>query len=473
MNKVFIAKLLTSFYEVVDFHLLVREGLMNPAIQIKDLRGYSELFSDVIVVGSGPAGVAAAVTAARQGAQVTVVEKYGFSGGQTVAGLSGTICGLYATSTNANQSPKIIVGGFAKEFLTRLEDLGGVTDAVQYGKTFTRVHDPLVWRIAADQLLLEENVNIRYHTMVIGVVANDFNLTGIITSDVGGLTLMRAGRFIDATGDASLISLSGMPTEVVPVPERQNPTMMFRMQGVDVDRLYSELGQDSIMPIEISELIAQARSRGANLPRTKIFLFPTPKRGQLLVNATRIQGYENEPLDVNNSVDMTIAEIQGRRQVLAYFQFLKDTVPGCADSSLLDTGVQVGVRQSRQVVGVKRLTTEDVISCRKWDSAITRSAWPIERHVGEKPELVWIQDDYYQVPLESLIPQVGEGVMVAGRCLSADSAAMASSRVTAQCFNYGEAAGLTVAKSISANQDIRMVDSKAISSELQKTWPKI
>lgn len=446
---------------------------MKSAIHLNDLRGYSEFYSDVVVVGSGPAGVAAAVAAARQGAQVTVVERYGFSGGQTVAGLSGTICGLYATSANANQTPKLIVGGFAREFITRLEELGGVTDAVQYGKTFTRVHDPLIWRIAADQFLLEARVNIRYHTTVIGVVANDVNLTGIITSDVGGLTLMRAGRFIDATGDASLIALSGMPTEVVPVPERQNPTMMFRMQGVDVDKLYGELGQDSIMPVEISKLISEARSRGANLPRTKIFLFPTPRPGQLLVNATRIQGYENEPLDVNNSVDMTTAEIQGRRQVLAYFQFLKDTIPGCNDASLLDTGVQVGVRQSRQVVGIKSLTTEDVVSCRKWESAITRSAWPIERHVGEKPELVWIQDDYYQVPLESLIPKVGEGVMVAGRCLSADSAAMASSRVTAQCFNYGEAAGLTVARSISANQEIRLIDSKSISLELQKSWPEV
>ena len=446
---------------------------MNNAIRLTDLRGYSELHSDVIVVGSGPAGVAAAVTAAREGAQVTVVEKYGFSGGQTVAGLSGTICGLYATATDANSAPRIIVGGFANEFLTRLEDLNGVTSAVQYGKTYTRVHDPLIWRIAADQLLIEAQVNIRYHTTVIGVIAEESSLTGIITSDVGGVTVMRAKRFVDATGDASLIALSGMPTEVVPVSERQNPTMMFRLQNVDVKKLFDELGQDSIMPIEISELITKARELGANLPRTKIFLFPTPRPNQLLVNATRIQGFAGEPLDVNKSVDMTTAEVQGRRQVLAYFQFIRDKIPGCSNANLLDTGVQVGVRQSRQVVGLKTLTTEDVLSCRKWDSAITRSAWPIERHVGEKPELVWIQDDYYQVPLESLIPIEGEGVMVAGRCLSADSAAMASSRVTAQCFNYGEAAGLTVAKSVSANQDLRLVDARAIATQLQKTWPKI
>lgn len=449
------------------------EVLMKTLVALDDLRGYSESFSDVVVVGSGPAGVAASVTAAREGASVTVVEKYGFSGGQTVAGLSGTICGLYATHSDSSRAPEIITGGFAREFLERLEELGGVTDPIKYGKTFTRVHDPLMWRIAADQLLTEAKVNIRYHTMVIGVIADDMNLTGVITSDVGGVTVLRASRFIDATGDASLIALSGMPTEVVPVDERQNPTMMFRLQDVDVDSLYEKMGADSIMPIEISNLITKAREGGADLPRTKIFLFPTPRRGQLLVNATRIQGHQGEALDVNSAIDLSTAEIQGRRQVLSYFDFIRESIPGCSNASLLDTGVQVGVRQSRQVAGIKTLTTDDVVNCKKWDTAIARSAWPIERHVGEKPELVWIKDDHYEVPLETLIPRVGEGVIVAGRCLSADSAAMAASRVTAQCFGYGEAAGVTVARSIAANKDIRSTDLLGVAAQVQKTWPLI
>lgn len=446
---------------------------MPTTVQLSDLRGYEEIHSDVVVIGSGAAGVAAAVTAARTGAAVIVVEKYGFSGGQAVAGLSGTICGLYATTTDSAKPPKLIVGGFAIEFLSRLEELFGVTGPIKYGNTYTRVHDPLIWRIAADQLLLGAKVQIRYHSTVIGVVTDDLLITGIITSGVGGLTLIHADRFIDATGDASMVALAGMPTQIVSVAERQNPTMMFRIQDVDANLLYQELGQDSIMPIEISEKILEARKNGANLPRTKIFLFPTPRPGQLLVNATRIQGFENEPLDVNSITDLTTAEIQGRRQILSYFEFIKDHIPGCADANLLDSGVQVGVRQSRQVAGVATLTTQDVLNAKKWDTAITRSAWPIERHVGEKPELVWIQDDFYQVPLECLIPEQGEGLMVAGRCLSADSAAMASSRVTAQCFNYGEAAGLVVAESINTNRDIRSVDLKQLSTRLQRSWPQI
>lgn len=446
---------------------------MTESVLISDLRGYEEIHIDVVVIGSGPAGVAAAVTAARSGAAVIVVEKYGFSGGQAVAGLSGTICGLYATTSDDTKSPEIIVGGFAREFVDRLEDLSGVTGPIKYGNTYTRVHDPLIWRIAADQLLLEAKVKIRYHSTVIGVVTDDSLIKGIIISGVGGLTLITAERFIDATGDASIVALAGMPTQTVSVDERQNPTMMFRLQDVNVDRLYQELGQDSIMPVEISEKISEARRKGADLPRTKIFLFPTPRPGQLLVNATRIQGFNNEPLDVNSINGLTTAEIQGRKQILAYFEFIREHIPGCDRANLLDSGVQVGVRQSRQVAGIFTLTTQNVLDRKKWDTAITRSAWPIERHVGEKPELVWIKDDYYEVPLEALIPLKGEGLIVAGRCLSADSAAMASSRVTAQCFNYGEAAGITAAESINRNQDIRSVDRKLIADQIQQTWPRI
>lgn len=446
---------------------------MSEPVKISDVRGYEEIHSDVVVIGSGPAGVAAAVTAGNSGASVIVVEKYGFSGGQAVAGLSGTICGLYATSADPSKLPEIIVGGFAQKFLTRLEDLAGVTGPIRYGNTYTRVHDPLIWRIAADQLLVEAKVQIRYHSTVIGVETKDSLITAIITSSVGGLTVIRADRFIDATGDATIVTLAGMPTQMVPVNDRQNPTMMFRLQDVDVDKLYQKLGQDSIMPIEISEKILEARQNGANLPRTKIFLFPTPRRGQLLVNATRIQGYNNEALDVNSVDGLTTAEIQGRKQIQSYFHFIRQNIPGCEQANLLDSGVQVGVRQSRQVAGIVTLTSQDVLTAKKWDTAITRSAWPIERHVGEKPELVWIQDDHYEVPLETLIPAEGEGLITAGRCLSADSAAMASSRVTAQCFNYGEAAGVTVVESISRNQSIREVNRKQIADQIRRTWPKI
>jgi hypothetical protein len=146
--------------------------------------------------------------------------------------------------------------------------------------------------------------------------------------------------------------------------------------------------------------------------------------------------------------DITEAEIQGRKQVREYAKFFKDRLVGCEASFVNDTGVQVGVRQTRQIKGVATLNNEDVVAGAKSKSAIARSAWPIELHSGEKPQLKWLLDDYYDISYESFVPISGEGFLVAGRCLSAEHEAMASARVTAQCFSYGQAIGMAAAMSL-------------------------
>jgi hypothetical protein len=121
---------------------------------------------------------------------------------------------------------------------------------------------------------------------------------------------------------------------------------------------------------------------------------------------------------------------------------------GCEESFVNDTGVQVGVRQTRQIRGAATLTNDDVVSGTKSKDAIARSAWPIELHSGEKPQLKWLLDDYYDISYDSFVPVTGEGFLVAGRCLSAEHEAMASARVTAQCFSYGQAIGMAAAMSL-------------------------
>jgi NADPH-dependent 2,4-dienoyl-CoA reductase/sulfur reductase-like enzyme len=128
-----------------------------------DRRNRADLTCDVLVVGGGAAGVAAAAVAARQGLRVTLIERYGFCGGGAVAGLSGTICGLYEATDDRAARPKQVVFGFADEFCQRLESMGGLGPVVRYGKTWTRVHDPLVWRETADSFLTEAGVTIIYH----------------------------------------------------------------------------------------------------------------------------------------------------------------------------------------------------------------------------------------------------------------------------------------------------------------------
>jgi hypothetical protein len=176
-------------------------------------------------------------------------------------------------------------------------------------------------------------------------------------------------------------------------------------------------------------------------------------------------GRELDPLLVE---DITEAELQGRRQVREYARFFKDRLVGCEQSFVNDTGVQVGVRQTRQIVGVERLANDDVVSASKRKDSIARSAWPIELHSGEKPHLVWLLDDYYDIPYGCFLPRTGEGLLVAGRCLSAEHEAMASARVTAQCFSYGQAIGLAAAMSLRSKQSPRDLPVADLRDELRR-----
>jgi hypothetical protein len=410
--------------------------------QISDARPTRHLKTTVLVVGGGAAGVAAAVTCARQGLQVTLVERYGFCGGGAVAGLSGTVCGMYLASEGEHE-PVQVVQGFAAEFVRLLQQRGGVTPPVRYGKTYSLVHDPLVWREAAEQLLQQAGVQILLHTLVTDVLLEGGQkIEGVLAYNKQGKFRIEAELVIDASGDADLVAMAGFPYTVGDNGKVQNPTMIFRLQNVDVPRFLAHYGADSIMGEEVSALIRAANSsRSWVLPRGKIFLFPTPRANELLCNATRVVGRDGRELNPLIAEDLVEAEIEGRRQVRQYAGFFREHLVGCESSYVNDTGVQVGIRQSRQAVGAYTLSNDDVTGARKFATGIARSPWPIELHSGEKPKLVWTLDDYYEIPYECFVPVTGEGLLVAGRCLSAQHEAMASARVTAQCFSYGHAIG--------------------------------
>lgn len=396
---------------------------------------------DVLVVGGGAAGVAAAVTAARCGRRVTLVERYGFCGGGAVAGMSGTVCGLYAASDDAARPPEQVVFGFADEFVRLLEERGGLAPPVRYGKTYTRVHDPLVWREAADHVLREAGVEVTFHCTVTGALLEGARVAGVSAHTKEGTLEIRAGMTVDASGDAEVVAMAGLPSFVGDEGRVQNPTMIFRLGGVDTERFLRAYGTDTIMPPEFSELLRTHNGRGYFLPRAKIWLFTTTRPGELLCNCTRVIGPDGRELNTLIARDLTDAELEGRRQVREYWRFFLDHIEGCESSWVNDTGVQVGVRQTRQVQGVARLSNGDVVHGAKFADGIARSPWPIELHSGEKPYVEWLLEDCYEVPYGCFVPERGEGLLVAGRCLSAEHEAVASARVTAQCFSYGHAIG--------------------------------
>jgi glycine/D-amino acid oxidase-like deaminating enzyme len=437
-----------------------------------DRRDGLRIAADVVVAGGGAAGVAAAVTAARQGLTVALVERYGFCGGGAVAGLSGTVCGLYLARDGA-AGPEQVVFGFADEFVRLLSSRSGLAPAVRYGKTWTHVHDPLVWREAADHLLREAGVQVFLHSTVTDVLLDGDRVAGLLAYNKQGKLEIRARVTIDASGDADLAAMAGFPTFVGDNGRVQNPTMIFRLGGVDTARFLQAYGADTIMPEQVSELLRKHHGRGYNLPRAKIWLFTTPRPGELLCNCTRVIGPDGRELNTLYAADFTDAEIEGRRQVREYARFFRDHLAGCEASFVNDTGVQVGVRQTRQALGAALLANDDVVAARKFADGIARSPWPIELHAGQKPRVEWILDDFYEVPYGCFVPQSGHGLLLAGRCLSAQHEAVASARVTAQCFSYGHAAGHAAAMSLEAGVEPRALRGEDVRDRLNRDGARL
>ena len=233
-------------------------------------------------------------------------------------------------------------------------------------------------------------------------------------------------------------------------------------------------GSDTICSAEVTQALIAANASGEyELPRAKIWIFPTPRPNELLVNATRLVGRDGRELYPADPDDLTEAELVGRRQVREYARFLRDHIPGLGESFVNDTGVQAGIRQSRSIAGVGRLTNEDVVNRRKRSDGVVRSPWPIELHSGEKPKLEWLDDDYYEIAYDALLPERGENLIVAGRCISAEHEALASCRVTAQCFGYGHAAGLAAAEAIASGTALRKLDGGYIRALLNRDGARL
>ena len=422
---------------------------MTTDLQVIDRRPPLRRSCDVLVVGGGATGLAAAHTAARQGLSVILLERYGFCGGGAVAGMSGTICGIYHATKNLS-APSQVVYGFLERFLGVMRDRGGIGPPLQYGLTWSHVHDPLVWREAADFLLAEAGVQTVFHATVTAVLSDGGErIAGVTAYTKEGPLEVRARVTIDASGDADLLAMAGFATTLGDDGTVQNPTMIFRIQGVDVDRFLATYGPDTIMPKVVSDLIQTANaSHGYDLPRQKIWLFPTTRPGELLCNCTRIIGRDGRELNAVVADDFTEAEMQGRKQVREYARFFKAFLAGCEQAYVNDTGVQVGVRQTRQGVGQATLTNGDVVAGTKFADGVALSPWPIELHAGKKPVIQWLLDDHYEVPFGCFVPEKGVDILFAGRCLSAQHSAVASARVTAQCFSYGHAVGHAAALSV-------------------------
>lgn len=388
---------------------------------------------DVCIIGAGPSGVAAAVAAARLGLSVLIVEKYGFSGGATVAGLSGTICGLFSSG----RKPEQIVFGFADEFYAVLRARKGVSQPVTFGRTLLVPHDSLSWKETADEFLVTNRCVVHYHTQFLQAFGEEHGkIDWLLLKGPEGQFAVQPRFVIDASGDAEVVHSLSLPTSFGQDGVVQTPTMIFRMGNTDMEDFLA------LDPADLNRMVREGDESGLyDLPRHHVYVFPLPHSGEVLCNMTRITYPDGSVPVGTRSTDLTFAEIEGRKQAREYARFLKERVKAFKDAYMVETGVQVGIRQTRSIIGKGLLSNEDVVKARKDKHAVTLSAWPIEMHQSEKVHIHYLEDDHYDIPFETLIPRGAVNLLVAGRCMSAEHEALASARVTAQCFGMGYGAG--------------------------------
>lgn len=393
---------------------------------------------DLVVVGGGPAGVAAATTASELGLDTLIIEKNGFFGGANVAGYSGTIGGLYSSSIK-NELEQIVFG-FAGRFTDKLREKGGILDKVVFGHTALSPHDPLIWKETADELVKNAGVDILFHTMFVEPVMEGDHVKGIIVENKDGRAAIEADYFIDASGDGDLAAKAGAPYIYGKDGDIQAMTMVFRLGNVNWAKARNLKLED------VWEKLEEADKTGNyNLPRKHPFIFPAPIANQAVMNCTAVIAEDGRTLYPTKTEDLTYSELEGRKQIREYERFVKDYIEGFENVYVIDTATQIGIRQSRSIECKYTLKNDDVVNARKFDTAIVRSAWPIEIHGGtDGVKIVNLDDDYYEIPFEVMIPQKIKGVLVAGRCISAEHEALASARVVAQCFEEGMAAGIAM-----------------------------
>ena len=405
---------------------------------------------DVIVLGGGSAGVAAALAAAREGAKVLLVERHGFLGGIMTACSLGTICGLYGID-KADQ-PYRLVGGIADEIVARLDSLGGAAPPKRWIGAVTIPYDLFLLKVTFDQLLQEAGVRVALHAQFVSVQAEEGTVRAIVIEDKSGRWAARAPMIIDATGDADVVNAAGGAFEY-DLNTLQLPTTTFRLGGV-VESAARDVSRE-----QLRDLLEDANTRGAGLPRTcGGVYFRTP--GTPHLNLTRITR-DGAPPDTLDTFHLTDAEFEGRRQVLAYHKAFQELVPGYDGAFIVDAGVHIGVRESRRIVGDYQLTLDDVQAGRRFEDPIALCSWPVEVHEsGTQTRWDWLPHGmFYQLPWRCLLPRGLSNVIVAGRCLSATHDAHGSVRVTATCMAMGQAAGAAAALA-AANKltDIRELD---------------
>jgi len=408
---------------------------------------------DVVVVGAGSAGSAAAISSARLGARTLLVDRLPFLGGTSTAVLD-TFYAFYTPGERARR----VVGGLGWEVAEKLKADGMAFERPNtYGAGTGVTYDPEVLKVVWERLAEDAQVDVLLHTWATGVELRDGRTVAVRTWNKGGESVIQAGAIIDSSGDADLCAMAGVPYEDArSTPNLQSLSTIFRVANVDTEKA-SALPRAELW----ARMRRAAESGDYRLPRLEGSWHRTPHAGVITVHMTRIPN-----VDATDPEQLTRAEIEGRRQVREYHRFLRDKVPGFDRSVLVATSPAIGVRESRRVIGDYRLTRDDVLDARRFEDEIALCGAPIEDHAaGADTRWTYVPESgVYGIPYRCLLPEGVEGMLVAGRCFSATHDAHASARSMATCMAMGQAAGTAAAMSVASQATPRSVEHAALRS---------
>lgn len=418
---------------------------------------------DVIVSGGGPAGVAAAISSARLGAKTLLIEKNGCLGGMATSGLVHPFMPSYAGDVPINK-------GVFWEVIERLQALDAVVhpDTTKMGTGYTgfvvwpHAHvtpfDVEVLRWVLHDMVEEAGVHVLLHSFVSEAISENGKATGVIVENKSGRMAFKAEVLIDATGDGDLAKYLGIPFKLGNDEDGslQPATIFFRLAGVDRAKIDAYIAAN---PEErhFKSFAAKAIADGKFITsKHDVLFFYTPREGEMAINTTRVHD-----IDGTNVFDLTVAEFEARKQIKVLLDFFREYVPGFERAYVSSTAAEIGIRETRRIVGEYTLTKEDVLEVHQFDDNIAQCAYMIDIHDRKSTQLFYtpVPDGHsYGIPYRCLIPKGHDGILFAGRCISATQEAQGSVRVMPPAFSLGQAAGTAAALAVQSKVSVRDVD---------------
>lgn len=436
--------------------------------------------TDVLVVGSGPGGLAAALAAARAGVEVALMDRFGcFGGNITTVGVEGFAWYRHEKTVEA--------GGIGWEFEERAKAMGAATPESQ---SLSYELDSEGFKLVADRLVEEAGVHPMLHRTFVAPICEGSRVTGVICESKAGREAILAKRVIDATGDADIAHMMGAPCHKTPIDEMQAASVMFHIAGVDKQRFMEGVKADPQTYANWSTGEWQVETDGKEDAMFSPFLakpFAQAIRdGVIPAHLNTIGGtwgavhdsgemtYMNlvhlAGIDGTDPDSMTKGEIEGRKQAMLAIEALKAYTPGCAEARLRNFGMTIGIRDTRKIDAHHNITEDETRHQGRFDDTI--GIYP-EFIDGYGILILPTTGRYMQIPYRSMLPKGVDGLLVAGRAIGGDKVAHAATRNMACCAVAGQGAGIAAAISVKSDTALDSVDITAVQGELTRQGVRI